>query len=224
MALVLSSQTPTKYVAALQGNYYSITAASGTAVVTSLTALTEASPALIIENTAAAGGKTILMDYLRLEATAIAAAGTDWQYAFKTDNLPGKWGSAGSAITPQNVMMGAANASVGTVHFGALVVPTATQSSSNARTLAGGYLTPVGTAPVQIIGDTVEFRFGPLENVISGVRSNVASNGAHTFAMMQTWGIGPCVISPGTTLTLFLWGTSEGSAPSYTLQGGWYEY
>ena len=214
---------PTKHMAALAGNYYSINNAAA-AVVTSLVALTEASPALIIENTASPGGVNIMLDYVRIDATAIAAAAVDWQYAWKLDNIRNKWASAGSTVTPQNGSMGSTSGSAASVHFGALVVATAQQSSTNARTIGSEFITPTGTAPVQIIGDMVDFRFGNLEAPLPTVRSNVASNGAHTFAACRSIGLGPVILTPGTTATLFLWGTTGGSAASYTLQGGWYEY
>jgi hypothetical protein len=217
------NEIPTKHVAALRGHYYSYNL-GGTAVVTSLTALTEASPACIIENTAPAGGPNILLDYFRIYATAIAAAAVDLQYAWKLDSIRGKWGSAGSAITPQNANMGLGNASLATVHFGALVVATANQSSSNARQVAGGFLRPTATAPAQIIGDTFDFRFGALEAPLPTVMSNVASAGANTFPVGLCVPVGPIVLMPGTTATLFLWGTTAGSAASYAVQGGHYEY
>ena len=219
-----------KQVAANLGNYYSFASGSvagpivGLAAVTSLVTLTEASPFLIIENTAAGTGPNITLDYVRIQATAIAAAGTDWAYAWKLDNVRNKWASAGTTMTPQNVNAGAANSSAGTVHGGALVVATAQQSSSNAKLIGAEFLAPVGTAPVQIIGDLVDFRFGGNEAALPTVISNVASNGAHTFASGHVVPLPPVVLSPGTTATLFLWGTLEASAPSYTVHGGWYEY
>lgn len=222
--LYVGSLIPTKHLAALSGNYYTVAQTSGIAVVTSLTALTEASPALIIENTANTGGVNILLDFVRIDATAIASAAVDWQYAWKLDNIRNKWNSAGSTLTPQNASMGTANSSVAAVHAGALVVSSAQQSSSNARTVAGGFISPTATAPAQIIGDMVDFRFGALEAPLPTVRSNVASNGAHTFAVCLCIALPPIVLTPGTTATLFLWGTTSGSAPSYTFLAGWYEY
>jgi|SRR5271157_1035927 len=214
-----------KQVSSILGNYYSFTTSAGIAVVTSLTALTEASPALIIENTAPVGGVNITLDFVRIQATAIAAAATDWQYGWKLDNIRNKWASAGSTLTPQNANVGIPNASAGTVHAGALVVATAQQSSTNfAKLIASEYLAPVGSNPVQIIGDLVDFRFGGNEAHLPTVISNVASNGAHTFASGHVVSLPPVTLGPGTTATLFLWGTAVGSAASYTFTGGWYEF
>ena len=196
----------------------------GLAAVTTLGALTEASPYLIIENTAAAGGPNIMLDYVRVQSTAVAAAGTDLQYAWKLDNIKGKWGSAGTALTPQNPNMGGVNASVGTIHQGALVVATAQQSSANARVVTSGYWENVATAPAQIIGEMIDFRFGALEAPLPTVMSNVASAGAHTFPVGLCAPCPPVILTPGTTATLFLWGVLNASAPSYLVQGGWYEY
>ncbi len=217
------SMFPTKHLAALAGNYYGISAAS-TALVTSLTALTEASPALIIENQAGANGPNILLDYIRIYSSAVAAAGVDMQAAWKLDNVKNKWASAGTTITPQNPNMGASNGSVAAVHFGALVVATAQQSSSNARTIYNGFLKPTATAPAQVIGDTFDFRFGALEAPLPTVLSNVASAGANTFPLGLCIALPPIILTPGTTATLFVWGGSNGSAPSLMLNGGWYEY
>ena len=217
------NMVPTKHMAALAGQYYSISAAS-TALVTSLTALTEASPALIIENTSNSTPVNIMLDYVRIYSSAVAAAGTDMQAAWKLDNLRGKWGSAGTAVTPQNANMGAANGSQGTVHVGALVVATAQQSSANARTIYNAFLKPTSTAPTQIIGDTFDFRFGALEAPLPTVLSNVASAGANTFPLGLCIPLAPVILTPGTTATLFIWGSNNGSAPSIMLSGGWYEY
>lgn len=219
----VGSLFPTKHLQALAGGYYSIVAA-GTAVVSSLTALTEASPALIIENTALTGGPNIMLDFIRIQATAVAAAATNWQYGWKLDNIRGKWASGGSALTPQNASMNTSNTSFASVHFGALAVSTAQQSSNNARLAYSGFLSATGTAPVQIIGDTADFRFGNKEAQLPTVMSNVASNGAHTFATGMSVNLGPLVLTPGTTATLFLWGTTSGTAASYELNGGWFEY
>ena len=224
--LYIGSMFPTKHLAALAGNYYTVAgvAAAGIAVVTSLTALTEASPAMIVENTAPLGGPNVMLDFVRLQATAIAAAATDLEFAWKIDNVRNKWGSAGTAFTPANANAGMVSGSVATVHFGALVVATAQQSSSFAKTLASGWLTPVGTAPVCVIGDTYDFRFGALEAPLPTVISNIASNGAHTFATGLCVPVGPIILTPGTTATLFLWGGATGSAASYAPIAGWYEY
>lgn len=224
----IGSLFPTKVAAALAGYYYSVVAA-GTAVVTSLTALTEASPALIIENTAQAGGPNIMLDFMRIKATAIAAASTDWQVAWKLDNIRNKWASAGSTLTPQNASMGSTNSSVAAVHFGALVVSTAQQSSSNARSIVNNFIYPTTTAPATIIGDTVDFRFGSLETPLPTVLNNVAQTdathlGARTFATGLPVALPPVILTPGTTATLFLWSSNSASAPSYELNGGWYEY
>lgn len=215
---------PTKHAAALRGYYYGISLAS-TAVVTSLTALTEASPALIIENTAPTGGPNIMMDYVRVYFSAVAAAGTDLQGAWKVDNIRNKWASAGSAITPQNMNPAFANASVANVHAGALVVATAQQSSTVfARTIYNAFMKPTATAPAQIIGDTFDFRFGALEAPLPTVLNNVASAGANTFPLGLCVALPPVILTPGTTLTFFTWGSNNGSAASIMLNGGWYEY
>jgi len=217
---------PTKHMAALSGNYYTAVNAAAAAV-TSLTGLTEASPLLIVENTfAGAGiGPNILLDYVRIKATAIAAAGVDWQYGWKLDNVRQKWGSAGSAPAPQNANMGIANASFAQINFGALVVVTAKQSSANARLIQSDYLACTATAPAQVIGDTAEFRFGSLESAMTLTTDDAAlTTGAHLHPLNYPVTLGPVVLTPGTTATLFVWGTSEGSAPSYTLNMGWYEY
>ena len=221
--LYVGSMVPTKHLACLAGYYYSATLGA-TAVVTTLATLTEASPAMIIENSGLAGGPSIMLDYVRLIATAVDAVSTTWAYSWKTDTIRGKWGSGGSALTPLNCNMGATNASVATIHFGALLVATAQQSSNNARVFAAGNLAPTGTAPVTLIGDVVDFRFGCLEGPLPTTISNVASNGIHTFAMGYPVSNGPLVIPPGTTATLFLFNAGAMNAPSYAVNMGWFEY
>ncbi len=224
--MYVGSLFPTKHLAALAGYYYTAVA-GGTAAVTSLTALTEASPVLIIENTfsGAGPGPNIMLDFVRLKATAISAAAVDWQYGWKLDNIRNKWASGGSALTPQNASFGATNSSAANIHFGALSVATAQQSSTvSSRLIQTGFLTTTATAPAQIIGDTVDFRFGNIEAPLPTVFNNVASAGAHTFPMGVAVGCPPVILPPGTTATLFLWGTTSGSAPSYEINMGWYEY
>jgi len=224
-SMYVSSMFPTKHLASLAGLYYTASQVAGMALVTSLTAVTEASPALIIENSAAAGGPNIMLDYVRIQATAIMAAAVDNQYTWKLDNIRNKWASAGTTFTPQNTNSGVANASIAKVNFGALVVATAQQSSTVfARTIAAGFLVNTATAPAQIIGDLFDFRFGALEAPLPTVVSNVASAGAHTFPVALCIALPPVVLAPGTTATLFVFGTTGGSAPSYNLSMGWYEY
>jgi len=213
-----------KQIAPILGDYYAFTTTAATLVVTSLQTLTEASPALIIENTALAGGPNITLDFVRLQTTAADAASTTLVYAWKTDTIRGKWASAGSALTPQNVNAGTPSASVGTVHAGALVVATAQQSSPNAKTVSQEFLLPTGTAPVQVLGDLYDFRFGGNEASLPTVISNIASNGAHTFATGRVISLGPVTLSPGSTLTLFLFSANAANQPSYTFTGGWYEF
>jgi hypothetical protein len=220
------NEVPTKHMAALSGKYYTAVNA-GVAAVTSLTALTEASPVLIIENTyAGAGiGPNILLDYVRIRSTAVMAAAVDWQFGWKLDNVRQKWGSAGSAPVPVNANMGIATASFAQINFGALVVVTAKQSSANARLVQDDFLACTGTAPVMVIGDVTEFRFGSLESGMVNTSDDAAlTTGAHLHPLCYPVSMGPIVLPPGTTATLFLWGTTGGSAPSYSLNMGWYEY
>ena len=166
-----------------------------------------------------------MLDFMRVQATAVAAAATNWQFGWKTDNIRGKWGSAGSTLTPQNANAGIGNISYASVHFGALVVATAQQSSSNARLVSSGFLSSTATgAPATIIGDTADFRFGSKEAPLPTVMSNVASNAAHTFATGMVIAVPPVILTPGGTATLFLWGTASATAASYELNGGWYEF
>ena len=163
--------------------------------------------------------------FVRLKATAIAAAAVDWQYGWKIDNVRQKWGSAGAAPVPQNCNMGATNASVAQVNFGALVVAAAEQSSANARLVQSGFLAGTATAPAQVIGDVVEFRFGAFESGLLYTSDDAAlTTGAHLHPLGYAVGCPPIVLTPGTTATLFLWGTTAGSAASYELNMGHIEY
>ena len=215
---------PTKQAVAYIGAAYTAVSA-GVAEVANLNILTEASPLLIIENTAGSGGPSIVLDYVRIGATAIAATSTDWQYSWKMDSIRGKWASGGSALTPQNAHMGFANSSVASVHFGALAVLLAQRSSNNARTIAAGFLAPTATAPAVVLGDVANFRFGAEEAAESHTSNDTASAGAHLHPLAYNVGIHTVVLPPGSTATLFMFNTTNTTqTPSYELNMGWFEF
>lgn len=196
-----------QHAIALGGKYFTcVEATPGTAIATttSITAISATKPILLVANT---GLKDIVLDYLNLMIVQVPTSATSWQYAWSTDNV-NRYASAGTVCTPKNVNGNADNTTGAVVYFGDITSSAATLA---VRPHSGGAIR--GIIPTTF--DTMGFRFGGAEGVGSGLMT--------TGSAKYTENVPPCVIAPGHSALLSMFGASNGAAPSFRFTLGYVE-
>lgn len=194
-----------------EGSYFVVTnpaPGTGLATVAAPTALADVSPFFMLLNNAAAGGKRVYMDYIKLLVTAAGTAGASLHYNVKIDNGVGRY-TSGTTLTstPQNVNMDSAVATACLAYGGPLVAAAATAA---ARLLGGGLF----KVSIPVVGDNYILTFGcPAGGVGSGVATIANAILNHP----------PVVIGPQQSFFLHLWLPSQSAASSYEIEVGWWE-
>ena len=183
------------------------TAITGTAAPTSFSATVAL---MSIFNSAATGGKSITLDYLRLYPKAAGTNGTNFQYAMSTDRI-NRFSSGGTAITPVNANVNSDAVSAATINFGAL---TAAAAGAKVVRLSHGQLRSV----IKVIGDVYEFKFGD-----SGAWSSSGMPLEGTLQANIVQRVPPCVLPPGCSLLLHELAASQSVAATYEFELGYWE-
>lgn len=193
-----------------EGSYFTATnptPGTGIATTTSITAETQTSSVLLIQNQwnpANSLAKNIYPLSLKMLFTAAPTSATFWQYSLRLDlSNPSKYTSGGSSIIPVNVNGYTTGASQAAIYFGALVALT---SSTNSRLVGGGMLSPT----IPLVKDTHTIVFG--RQVSAPLINTTAVNGN------RVENVAPVVIPPGGWLALQLWGGSNAGAPAWEFQ------
>jgi hypothetical protein len=180
-------------------------------------ALTDTSPALVIQNTDLGSATSLraFIDYIKLTLFTVGGGTpTDFQFAIFLDNIPRLGGSpGGSNLTPVNVNMDAPNnlmKSILNVYFGAV---TALAKSNNARLIAQGNLRSI--APV--VKDVYQFNFGAVEKAIANSFAIATAGHIHH-------NIAPGTIGGQQTLLMYLWSSGETTTgKNFTFEMGSWE-
>ncbi len=204
-----------------EGAYFKATNATvGTGIIHALTTAWSATAALFcLRNTDGEGAKRLYLDYVKLitGATAIGmTAATSIESAITIDNT-NRHSSGGTAITPVNVNMDSAQATIAALNFGAEVL----SAASGSVRLVGRHAFPRRVAPAMVTGDQFFWKFG------SDMTPFVSPVGAAAPATAPTQfigGFGPVVIGGGDSLNFHLWYPAGATtAPTYEFEIGWWE-
>jgi hypothetical protein len=194
-----------------EGSYY--TAANptpGTAIVFAVNnAVSEtAGYYFAIRNSDAAGGRRIVMDFIRLIQGVVPASGNAGHYFLKIDT--NMVTTAASTLVAVNNNGDAGNASVAQVYAGA---NTTAARTSAARTVDRGVLRSV----IPVLNDEWIFKFG-------GVEAAGPSSLGGTVALRMPIPCPPVIVGPGQSLGLQLWFPSNAStAAQFEIEAGWCE-
>lgn len=197
--------------AGYSGAYYTgcnPTPGTAIATTTSITAFTAISPVICMYNSdIASTGRDIILDFLSMRIVQVPTSATEWEFAWVTDQTD-RWTSGGTLVAPTNVNTRIANQSINRYRFGAIVAPAA---SGNVRIHSRGLVRD----QIPVILDTTTFRFGS--------DSEGGSFAPSTGNIHQGITLPPLVIGPGHSALLYLWGTSNGAAPTWEFTTGWLE-
>lgn len=141
------------YPVADEGSYFIATNPTvGTAIVGIAAAdgYDDAEALIYIENTEAAGGKRVYLDFIELTATAAGTNGTNFGYAMDVATAA-TYASGATAITPVNASRDNTATAPVTMYFGAVVTTTGTTE----KVMSAGRLRTV----IKVIGDQYLFTF-----------------------------------------------------------------
>lgn len=196
-----------RQAAALAGCYYTFTEGTiGTAVATttSITGYDATKPVLLIYN---GGSRDIVLDMLKFMVVQVPTSATSWQFWIK-HYLGNVYASAGTAVTPANANTNSTTASGATVYIGA---PVAAEGTITARSHSGGAFR--GIIPTTF--DSFSISFGG----DAGEGSALLTSGSAKYNEC----VSPLVLAPTHSMTVGMFGASNGAAPTFRYSGGYYE-
>lgn len=191
-----------------EGSYFlarNPTDGTGIATIAAATAYDSTKPFIYIYN--ANSNKNVILDYLKLVATAAGTNGTAINLTHQLD--AGSLYTSGSvAVTPVNCNAGSQNGSGVSLYAGTtLVTVTAT---SAARTLGHLAIRPV----IPVVGDTYYVNFGGNDPFLASLA--VAGTAISNIGMNTA----PVVIPPGYCWKAGVWLPSQSAASSYEFELG----
>ena len=224
----VTNMWPTLHALADEGALYivstvdvSATKAAGTPIVTTTSVVDDAAtasathaqnvPVLYLANTAPvtdSDAKSIYPLWMKFVLTQVPTSATHWSYAIRGD-FTSRYTSGGSRLNPINVNLGSAQTSQALCYFGAVV--TALPSGSQ-RVLASGQV----QSTIPVTKDEWVFTFGDY-----GMPTSMITTAATVKRL--TIPNGPIVLSPGTNITLEMWGTANAAAPTWEFEMGFAE-
>lgn len=217
--LVVIPLTQGTYPLADEGAYFTaVNPTPGTGIIHALTTAWSATAALLcLRNTDAEGAKRIYLDYVKLMCLGTApTATTSIRLAITIDNT-NRYSSGGTAITPQNVNMDSASATVAALNFGAVVL---TAASGSVRQIARE-AQPNRAAPALVNGDTFFYNFGQTTSESLGI---VGSATPATAPQNVTAAMPPVIMGGGDSFNFHLYYPGAATtAPTYEFEIGWWE-
>lgn len=168
-------------------------------------------PLLHIFNGNAAGGKSLILDLIRLRVTAVGAGATTTDFTVWTDQAGATCKTSGGTVaTSVNVRSDNPNTTGAIVSFGAVV---ATAPASERR-LDHQRVRSV----VPVVEDQYVFTFGNTAPLFAA-----ATPVSGTLILAAQVPLPPVVILPGGNFKLEMWGASQSGAHSLEYTCGWVE-
>jgi hypothetical protein len=174
--------------------------------------------AFILVNGSAAGGKRVVMDYVKVRITAAGSTTTAVEAAIEIDTT-NRYSSGGTALAVANATTETNQASVVSQCKYAAVTATAAGGS---RKWLWHALIRKAAAPVWIVGDTIHFNFGEVGEGSLVSAALISSTDANGTAFARP--VPPAVIGPGGSLLLHIANVANATtAPSILVEAGWHE-
>lgn len=191
------------YIQAAEGSYFVFqTATPGTPYNmggATQTAFVATTPTVSIYNSAAAGGKSLYLDFISISFATAGVAGTRIEGALVTDTVD-RYSSGGTALVGYNVNSGSTIATGATVYAGAV-----TAAAATAAKYVGRFT--LSTA-IPAIGETYRIEFA------------APNSAGHTSKIAR---VAPIVVPPTDSLLLYLWSPSQSTAPTVEVSVGLWE-
>lgn len=200
-----------EYGLAMEGSYFrAVNPTYNTAIAISIaaaTAFSETQGSIMIRNSNPAGGKDIILDYIKLIIAVAGTGNTNLNFSMQTDNQL-RYTSGGSLLTINNANPAYSNATGAVIHAGALTIVTAT---ANARKLCAGAMIVKAAAPAA--NDVFLFNFGAIDSVAQAPGVAVANN------------CGTVVIPAGDrhVFLMSFFGAAQSAAPTGFFEIGYFE-
>lgn len=201
-----------KYNHADEGGYFVATNPTpGTGVAFAVNASSDFTKTLFIfKNTAAAGGKRMYLDYIKILPTVAPASATSLHFAVQVDNI-NRYTSGGTLVTGVNVNMDSDTPALGAVYYATSAVITTVAASANVRLVSRG----IARSVIPAVLEEIVIQFAGAAD--SGSSSGVAAGRTATNAP-------PVIIGGGQYAVFSAWMPSNAiTALSYEFECGWYE-
>lgn len=202
------------YVMVEDGSLFmSATPTAGTGValgVAAATAIVATAPSILIVNNDAAGGKSIILDSIKLIATGAGTALTRLDAAFFADTT-NRYSSGGTPATPQSNNMLISPTSIAKFYDASSAI-VATAASSGVRRVGRNVL----RTAIPVVGDQYIIDFGGFNAQDGGITNGTA---ALNIRLVNS----ACVIGPQQSFLMYLWGASQSAAPTYEYEITWAE-
>jgi hypothetical protein len=195
-----------------EGSYFKLVNATPSTAITHAATQSFAGTAALftINNTNAAGGKRIFLDYVRLIVVTTPTTASSCQLVVTLDPAS-RYSSGGTSITPTNVNMDSSRASGGTCFFGAVVL---TAETVNTRRISR-FSVKTQATPCLTVGDII--------SVDCGEHSSAAAPLAGSTPQVLPCSIGPAIIGGGQALNFHLFYPAATVAPTYEFEIGYWE-
>jgi hypothetical protein len=203
--------TCTKHGLAEEGSYYVATNATISTPITltgaTCTAWVATTPTVVLVN--AHTTANVIPDYIKFHIVGAGTAEAALHYAILLDRA-NRYTSGGTAIVPSNVNTGISTSTSSLLYVGAITAPAA---SANVRQVGRGLFRNA----IAVANDQYILSFGASDVAAS------APQLASTTSIMQTFPAPPVVVSPGSSLLVYLWGASMSAAPTAEFEMGFWE-
>lgn len=199
-----------------EASYYTaVNPTAGTAILdtAALTGFVTTTPTMTVFNgnavtTNGIPGKSLYLDFLRLNVVAPGTTGTNWNWAMYLDT-GNRFTSGGTAITPVNANMASSNTSNAVVNFGAITAPAANAQRK--------IIAQPGRTVIKVAGDEYLFAFGDTAPVSTGMIME------GTAQLNRVFQCPPIVVPPQCTFLFYEWGASQNTAASFEFGLGYWE-
>lgn len=210
-SMFVVEEPQTRHVLASEGTYFvavNPTVGTGMTQVAAQTAFSDTAPNLYIANNEAAGGKEIMIDYIKMVTTAAATASTAIHYAAVVDNqIRAPTTDNTAALTVGRAASGGVSAqvTVPTVKWQNSTTASAVPASSSQKCVVGrGVL-----GGLNIAADELFIAFG-VTNVGAHTATTAAEGAGQPGRRVSC--SGPAVIPPQGSFVLHLWAPSSSAS------------
>jgi hypothetical protein len=210
---------PTKHLLAEEGSYFvGSNQSPGTTVARNAvnTSFSNTVGLCHIFNKAAAGGKRIYLDYLKLILAGVSTGEVSLEFAVVVDNQNREPAAANrTLITPINVNGDSSTASIAQPSQYLAAQPfTVAAPTAAARVFRGHIPTSLG-----IVGDEYVLKFGGED--MQALAGGTAARLAATARMAGV--VAPVIVGPQQSAVIHMWWLTEGGVSTWELEMGWWE-
>lgn len=195
-------------VAELGAYFRAVNSIPGTGIAQGVIAAFAATAGLLRMRNGDIDRKRIFLDYIRLIPTVVPTSATRSELLIALDDIV-RFSSGGSTLTPRNVNMDEAVASVATVNFGQLTL--AAEGGNVRRVSRAQIRTAIPVAFEEVL-------------IAFGIGGETPQTLGGTTALRLVVPVGPCIIGPGDDFILHVWHPGNATTgASWEAEVAWWE-